>query len=84
MAYVVYILKCCDGSLYTGITNDLVKRLRAHNLGTASKYTRVRRPLAVVYSEGAVDKGAALKRELQIKGFSRLEKLKIIETANHS
>ncbi|NBQ54107.1 MAG: GIY-YIG nuclease family protein [Proteobacteria bacterium] len=84
MAYIVYILKCCDGSLYTGITNDLVKRLRAHNLGTASKYTRVRRPLVVVYSECAVDKGAALKRELQIKGLSRLEKLKIIETASHS
>jgi putative endonuclease len=84
MAYIVYILKCCDGSLYTGITNDLVKRLRAHNLGTASKYTRVRRPLVVVYSEDAVDKSAALKRELQIKGLSRLEKLKIIKTAGLS
>ncbi len=84
MGYIVYILKCCDGSLYTGITNDLVKRLRAHNLGTASKYTRVRRPLVVVYSEDALDKSAALKRELQIKGLSRLEKLKIIETSAHS
>ncbi len=84
MAYVVYILKCCDGTLYTGITNDLVKRVRAHNLGTASKYTRVRRPLLVVYSENAVDKSTALKRELQIKSLSRLEKLKIIETGGQS
>ena len=83
MGYIVYILKCCDGSLYTGITNDLVKRLRAHNLGKASKYTRVRRPLVLVYAEDALDKSSALKRELQIKGLSRLEKLKIIETSVH-
>ena len=76
--YVVYILMCGDGSLYTGITNDLAKRIKAHNLGTASKYTRARRPLKVVYSEGVVNKSAALKREFQIKSLSRAQKLEII------
>jgi len=60
--YVVYILVCRDGTFYTGITNDPEKRLNAHNDGTASKYTRTRRPVAYIYMESAADKSAALKR----------------------
>ena len=77
--YIVYILKCSDESLYTGITNNPKKRLKAHNNGTASKYTRVRRPVSFVYMENVPDKSSALKRELQIKKLSREEKLKLIE-----
>ena len=76
--YIVYILKCSDESLYTGITNNPKKRLKAHNNGTASKYTRVRRPVSFVYMENVPDKSSALKRELQIKKLSREEKLKLI------
>ena len=73
--WYVYILQCADGTLYTGITNDLDRRLRAHNAGTASKYTRVRRPVAMVYREEADAKGNALRRELQIKSMSRQQKM---------
>jgi len=70
-----YILRCADGTLYTGITNDMDKRLAAHNAGTASKYTRARGPLALVFVETCADKPAALKREMEIKGLSRAKKL---------
>ncbi len=73
--WYVYILQCADGTLYTGITNDLDRRLKAHNAGTASKYTRVRRPVAMVYREEADAKGNALRRELQIKSMSRQQKM---------
>ena len=76
--YIVYILECGDGSLYTGITNNPEKRLKAHNAGTASKYTRTRRPVEFVYKERAANKSEALKREIQIKGLSRAEKLALI------
>jgi putative endonuclease len=72
---MVYLLRCRDGSLYTGITNDLNRRLRSHNSGTASAYTRSRRPLALVYQERHPDRGAALKREAAIRRLSRAEKL---------
>ena len=78
--YIVYILKCSDGSLYTGITNNPERRLKAHNAGTASKYTRVRRPVEFVYIEKAPDKSAALRREIEIKKLSRSEKLALIES----
>ena len=71
----VYILQCADGTLYTGITNDLDRRLKAHNAGTASEYTRVRRPVTMVYQENADTKGDALRRELQIKSMSRQQKM---------
>ncbi len=80
--YFVYILRCADDTLYTGITNDLIKRLRAHNNGTAAKYTRSRRPVQMIYSEAAADKSAALKRESQIKSFTREEKLQLISRNN--
>lgn len=73
--WLCYILRCADGTLYTGITNDMDKRLAAHNAGTASKYTRARGPLALVFAEGCADKSAALKREMEIKGLSRSDKL---------
>lgn len=82
--YLVYILKCSDGTFYTGITNDLERRLKAHNKGTASKYTSVRRPVSVIYTEAADDKSSALKRELQIKALSRKEKEVLILKQNNN
>jgi len=72
---MVYLLHCGDGSLYTGITNDLDRRLESHQRGTASAYTRSRRPLALAYQEAQPDRGAALKREAAIRRLSRAEKL---------
>lgn len=77
-AWYVYILQCADGTLYTGITNDLNRRLKAHNAGTASKYTRVRRPVVIVYQEVTDTKGNALRRELQIKSMSRQQKMDLL------
>ena len=76
--WLVYILRCSDGSLYTGITNDLPKRLKAHAAGKASRYTRSRLPLALAYSEPQKSKSAALKRELAIKRLRRAEKEKLV------
>ena len=75
----VYILRCADGTLYTGSTNDVEKRLAAHNAGRVAKYPRARRPCALVYVEEAADKGAALRREAAIKKLSRQEKLRMIQ-----
>jgi len=74
MGWVCYLLRCADDTLYCGITNDLEKRLLAHNAGEGAKYTRGRTPVAVVYSESCADKSAALKRELQIKRMPRSAK----------
>ena len=79
MEYIVYILRCGDGSLYTGITNDLERRVAVHNSGKGAKYTRSRLPVEPVYWETAPDKPAALRRERAIKALSRAEKLKLIE-----
>ena len=76
--YLVYILRCGDGSLYTGITNDLPRRLAAHSSGRGAKYTRSRLPVALVWQEEQPDKSAALRRERQIKALSRAEKLQLI------
>ena len=75
----VYMLRCRDGSLYTGWTNDLEKRLKAHNSSSASKYTRTRLPAELVYFEEWENKEAAMSREWHIKRLSREEKLKLIE-----
>lgn len=77
--YTVYILRCADGTLYTGITNDLPRRLKTHNAGRGAKYTRSRLPVEPVYSEEAPDKSAALRRELEIKAMTREDKLKLIK-----
>lgn len=78
MDWVCYLLCCADGTLYCGITNDLDKRLGAHNAGTAAKYTRARRPVELVFMEGCADRSAASKREMTIKGLTRAKKLALI------
>jgi len=77
--WYVYILRCGDGTLYTGITDDVPRRLAAHRSGRGAKYTRGRGPLEVVYTEQAPDKSAALRREYQIKRLTRQEKEKLIQ-----
>lgn len=78
-ADVAYILRCADGSLYTGWTNDLEKRLEAHQSGKGSKYTRSRLPLELVYCEVCESKEAAMRREWQIKQLPRAKKLLLTE-----
>ena len=80
MAAFVYMLRCKDGSLYTGWTNDLEHRLAMHNSGRGAKYTRGRGPLALVYSEELPDKEAALRRECAIKKLRREQKLALLQT----
>lgn len=75
----LYILRCRDGSLYTGITTDVQKRLTAHNCGKGAQYTRSRRPVELVYQETCKDHSEALRREIQVKALNREEKEKIIE-----
>ena len=76
--WYLYILQCGDGSLYTGITTDVEKRLEAHRSGKGAKYTRGRLPLKLKYREGCDTHSDALKRELEIKHLSREEKLALI------
>ncbi len=77
--WLVYILRCSDGSLYTGVTNDLPKRLKAHAAGKASKYTRSRLPVGLAYRELQTSKSAALKREAAIKKMRRTEKDRLVD-----
>ncbi|NBI09435.1 GIY-YIG nuclease family protein [Colidextribacter sp. OB.20] len=81
MPWYVYILRCGDGTLYTGITDDVPRRLAAHRAGKGAKYTRGRGPLELVYAEQVPDKSAALRREIEIKRLRRAEKEKLIERA---
>ena len=74
----VYIARCADETLYTGITNDLKKRLESHNCGKASKYTRVRRPLEFIHVENFRSRAKASAREAAIKKLSRQKKLELI------
>ena len=74
----VYILKCADGTLYTGWTNDLEKRLRAHNEGRGAKYTRGRLPAELVYYEAFEERSEAMGREWAIKQLTREQKLQLI------
>ena len=76
--WIVYILRCSDGTFYTGVTNDLIKRVELHNAGKGAKYTRSRLPVSVVHQEAAMHKSDALKREYQIKQMKRSQKLKLI------
>lgn len=77
MTWTVYILRCGDDTLYTGITNNLEKRILAHEQGTGAKYTRSRGPFRLLYSEILDNRPAATRRELEIKGLTRLEKLNL-------
>lgn len=79
MSWLCYIIECADGTLYTGITNDLDKRLAAHNAGTAAKYTRSRRPVRCVWQEALADRAAASRREAAIKRLPRRAKLDLIQ-----
>ncbi len=78
MKWLVYILECADRSLYTGITNDMGRRLDEHSRGRGAKYTKHRRPVTVRYAEYQETKSAALKREAAIKALRRNEKLALI------
>ena len=77
--YYCYIVCCSDGTLYTGITNNLERRIAAHNKGTGAAYTASRRPVELVYSESVGTKGDALRRELQIKAMTRSQKLELVK-----
>ena len=75
----VYILRCSDGTLYSGWTNDLEARLKTHNAGKGAKYTRSRLPVELVYSEELESPSAAMRREYELKQLSRKEKLDLIK-----
>ena len=79
MTWFVYMLRCGDGSLYTGITDDVPRRLEAHRSGKGAKYTRGRGPIELVYQEELPDKSAALKREYAIKKLRREEKEQLLQ-----
>ena len=79
--YFVYLLRCSDGTLYTGCTNNLDRRLAAHNAGKGAKYTRSRRPVALVDWAQAADRSAALRRESAIKRLTRRQKLELIQNS---
>lgn len=78
MRWFVYLARCRDGSLYTGITTDPPSRVRAHNAGLGAKYTRTRGPVTLVHVEAAAGRGAALRRERMIKRWPRAEKERLV------
>lgn len=73
----VYIVRCADGTLYTGVTNDIETRIAAHNAGRGARYTRPRRPVSLLYIEPAGARGAALRREYEIKRLPREQKQRL-------
>lgn len=81
---IVYILKCSDGTLYTGYTNDIKKRIHEHNChGTkGAKYTKGRRPVSLLYTEAHASKSDALKREIEIKKYTRAKKLNLVKDSH--
>jgi len=79
MSWRVYIIKCKDDLLYTGITRDLERRFKEHNSGRGCKFTRYRSPVKLMYSEKAKNRSQALIREAEIKGFSRLRILELFK-----
>jgi putative endonuclease len=79
--WVVYMLECSDRSFYTGITNNLKKRIETHNTGKGAKYTRSRLPVKLIYREKHISKSSAMKREIEIKKYSRLKKERLIAKA---
>ena len=80
MTAYVYIVECADGTLYSGWTNDLEKRIAAHNAGDGAKYTRSRRPVRLRYYETFEEKSKALRRECALKKLTREEKIALIES----
>ena len=79
--FYAYILRCCDGTLYSGYTDDLSRRLAAHNSGRGAKYTRSRLPVELAYYEEFPDKAGAMRREYELKRLPRKEKLRLAETS---
>jgi len=80
--WFVYILSCCDNSLYTGITTDLERRIHEHNEGSkGAKYTRARRPVKLVYSEPAIDRSMATRREMELKSLPIEKKRLLVQQA---
>jgi predicted GIY-YIG superfamily endonuclease len=82
--WFVYLLRCADGSLYAGITKDLDRRCRQHNNGTASRYTRCRRPVQLVYQENHASRRLALRREAALKALTRQEKESLIRLGHRA
>ena len=82
MPWYVYMLRCGDNTLYTGATDNIPRRLAAHQAGKGAKYTRGRGPLELVYQEKLPDKSAALRREIEIKRLSKPEKERLIKSQN--
>lgn len=80
--WFLYILRCVDGSLYTGITNDLDRRVKMHGDGKGAKYTRSRRPVTIVYSENCKGRTAAMVRECAVKALPRSKKNELIASFN--
>lgn len=80
----LYILQCSDGSFYTGITNNIERRLKMHQDGKASRYTRTRRPVEILYSETCGDRSSALIRECEVKEWPRAKKEKLINVGDGS
>lgn len=80
----IYLLKCRDNTYYCGYTNNLEKRLQLHNSGKASRYTRARLPVKIIYSEKFSTKSGAMKREFQIKKLNKKEKKNLIENNRHA
>ena len=78
-SHFVYIVRCSDNSLYTGYTNNIEARINKHTAGKGAKYTKIRRPVVLVYQEMYESKSEALRREYEIKTFTRQRKLKLIE-----
>jgi len=78
LSWTVYMLRCADGSLYTGITTDLVRRVKAHEEGKGARYTHGRGPFQLVYQEFHENRAEASKREIAIKSLSRTRKLALI------
>jgi predicted GIY-YIG superfamily endonuclease len=78
--WFVYMVQCADSSLYTGIAKDVIRRCQQHNAGTASRYTRSRLPVKLVYQDSLASRSLALKREAEIKAISRREKVALIRT----
>lgn len=82
--YYVYLLRCSDGTLYCGYTDDPERRLRVHNSGKGAKYTMRRLPVTMVYTEAFPDRSSAMRRECAVKKLSREEKLRLIASASVS
>jgi putative endonuclease len=79
MSWTVYILKCADGSLYTGITTDLSRRIKQHEEGEGARYTKGRGPFQLIYKECCENRAEASKREMAIKSLSRAKKLGLLK-----